>query len=125
MPAIKVLSFGLGPIGAAVAKQIAGRPGFKIVGAVDTDPAKIGRDVGDVAGFGKRAGVLVSDDAVRALKNAKPDVVVHCTSSSIKTVLPQIETILKSKTAVVSTTEELSYPAYTHVRQAGQIDAWA
>src|SRR5437763_10868906 len=77
MPAIKVLSFGLGPIGAAVAKQIAGRPGFKIVGAVDTDPAKVGRDVGDVAGFGKRAGVLVSADAVRALKKAKPDVVVH------------------------------------------------
>ena len=39
--------------------------------------------------------------------------------------LLQIELILKSKTAIVSTTEELSYPAYTHIRQARQIDALA
>jgi 4-hydroxy-tetrahydrodipicolinate reductase len=125
MPAIKVLSFGLGPIGAAVAKQLAARPGFKIVGAVDTDPTKAGRDIGDVAEIGKRVGVAVSSDAARVLKAAKPDVVVHCTSSSIKRVLPEIETILRSKTAIVSTTEELSYPEYTHVRQARQIDKWA
>jgi 4-hydroxy-tetrahydrodipicolinate reductase len=36
-------------------------------------------------------------------------------------VLPQVETILKSKTPIVSTTEELSYPGYTHIRQARQI----
>src|SRR5262249_19828498 len=109
----------------AIARQIAARPGFKIVGAVDTDPAKIGRDLGDVAQFGKRAGIAVSGDAARALKSAKPDVVVHCTSSSIKTVMAEIETILKAKAAIVSTTEELAYPAYTHVRQARQIDTWA
>src|SRR5262245_48579510 len=110
MPAIKVLSFGLGPIGSAVAKQVAARPGFKIVGAIDSDPTKVGRDVGDIAEIGKRVGVAVSNDVARALKAAKPDVVVHCTSSSIKKVLPEIEAILKSKAAIVSTTEELSYP---------------
>jgi 4-hydroxy-tetrahydrodipicolinate reductase len=39
--------------------------------------------------------------------------------------MPQIETILKAKSAIVSTTEELSYPGYTHIRQARQIHAWA
>jgi hypothetical protein len=39
MPNIKVMHFGLGPIGAAIVKQVASRPGFKIVGAVDIDPA--------------------------------------------------------------------------------------
>jgi 4-hydroxy-tetrahydrodipicolinate reductase len=39
--------------------------------------------------------------------------------------MPQIETILKSKTAIVSTTEELSYPGYTHIRLARQIHAMA
>src|SRR5437764_2635821 len=33
--------------------------------------------------------------------------------------------ILKSKTAIVSTTEELSYPGYTHIRQARTIHAMA
>jgi 4-hydroxy-tetrahydrodipicolinate reductase len=122
---IKVLHIGLGPIGAAIAQQIHTRPGFKIVGAVDVDPAKAGRDLGDVVGLGKRVGVRVQPDAAKALKASKPDVVVHCTSSSLKKVMPQIEMVLKTKTPIVSTTEELAYPGYTNVRLAKQIDAWA
>src|SRR5207249_9678843 len=122
---IRVMHFGLGPIGAAIVKQIAARPGFKIVGGIDIDSAKIGRDVGDVVGLSKRIGVKVSDDAGKTIKSAKPDVVVLCTSSSIKKVLPQIETVLKSKVAIVTTTEELAYPGYTHIRQAQKIHNWA
>ena len=125
MPHIRVLHFGLGPIGSAVARQIANRPGFKLVGAVDVDPSMVGRDVGDVIELSRRVGVRVNDDPVRALKAAKPQVVVHCTGSSIKKVLPELETILKAKAAIVSTTEELSYPGYTHIRQARQIHALA
>jgi 4-hydroxy-tetrahydrodipicolinate reductase len=125
MPPIRVLHFGLGPIGAAIVKQVAARPGFRIVGAVDIDPAKAGRDLGDVVGTSNRLGVKVSSDAKRALKSSKPDVVVLCTASSIKKVMPQIEGILKAKTPIVSTTEELSYPGYTHIRHARQIHNWA
>lgn len=119
------MHFGLGPIGAAIVKQLAQRPAFKIVGGVDIDPAKIGRDLGDVAGLAQRLNLKVSGDATKALKAAKPDVVVLCTTSSLKSVMPQIETILKSKTPIVSTTEELVYPGYTHIRQARQIQTWA
>ncbi len=119
------MHFGLGPIGAAIVKQVATRPGFKIVGAIDIDPAKVDRDLGDVVGLPRRLNVRVSADAAKALKKSKADVVVLCTSSSIKKVLPQIETVLKAKTPIVSTTEELSYPGYTHIRQARQIHALA
>src|SRR5207247_2345549 len=71
MPSIRVVHFGLGPIGAAVAQEIAQRPGFKIVGGIDNDPAKVGRDVGDVAGLKGRIGVRVERDASR-LKQMKP-----------------------------------------------------
>jgi 2,4-diaminopentanoate dehydrogenase len=125
MPNIRVLHFGLGPIGAAIVKQIAARPGLKIVGAIDVDAAKVGRDLGDVVGFGKRLGLRVQDNAAKALKAARPDIVVHCTSSLIKKVMPQIETILESKAAIISTTEELSYPGHTHIRLSRQIHAWA
>lgn len=125
MPNIRVMPFGLGPIGASVVKQLASRPGFKLVGAVDVDPAKVGRDLGDVAGLPKRLGIRISDNPAKALKAARPDVVVLCTSSSLKKVMPQIEAILKSKTAIVSTTEELAYPSYTHIRLARQIHNWA
>jgi hypothetical protein len=125
MPNIRVMHFGLGPIGAAIVTQVARRPGFKIVGAIDIDPGKVGRDLGDVVGLPKRLGAKVSADVAKTLKAAKPDVVVLCTTSSIKDVLPQIEQILKAKVPIVSTTEELSYPGYTHIRQARQIHALA
>jgi hypothetical protein len=121
MAAIRVLHYGLGPIGAAVAKQLALRPGFKIVGAADTDPAKIGRDIGGVANLGRRLNLRVQDDPVKAIKSAKPDVVVLCTGSSLVDVMPQIETVLARKVAIVSTTEELAYPGYTHIRYARRI----
>ncbi len=124
MPSIRVVHFGLGPIGSAIAQEIAKRPGFKIVGAVDSDPAKADRDLGDVAGLPGRIGVRVEASASR-LKKMKADVVVLCTSSSMKLVMPQLEAILKAKVPVVSTTEELAYPVYTNVRQAAKVHKWA
>src|SRR5690242_14495594 len=125
MPNIRVMHFGLGPIGAAIVRQVAERPGFKIVGGIDIDPAKSGRDLGEVVGLGRRLATKVSADAAKTLKSAKPDVVVLCTSSSLKKVMPQIEAVLKAKVPIVSTTEELSYPGYTHIRLARQVHAWA
>jgi hypothetical protein len=125
MSSIRVVHFGLGPIGAAVAKEIAGRPGFKIVGGIDIDSAKVGRDFGDVVGLPNRLGVKVSDDVAKTLKKLKPHVVVLCTSSSMKLVMPQLEAILRARVPVVATAEELAYPGYTHIRQARKVDAWA
>ncbi len=125
MPSIRVLHFGLGPIGAAVAREIVARPGFKIVGGIDIDAAKAGRDLGDIVGLPNRIGMKVWGDAAAALKKLKPHVVVLCTSSSMKLVMPQIEAVLKAKVPIVATTEELAYPSYTHVRQARQVDVWA
>jgi len=123
--AISVFFYGLGPIGAAVARQIVSRKGFTIAGAVDIDPAKIGRDLGDVVGVGRKLRVRVTNDAAGELKRTKPDVAVLCTSSSLKQVMPQIEILLKAKVPIVSTTEELSYPVGKNRALAKKIDALA
>src|SRR5713101_2893845 len=99
MSSIRVVHFGLGPIGAAVAREIAKRPGFKIVGGIDIDTTKVGRDLGDIVGLPNRLGVKVSDDAAKTLKKLKPHVVLLCTSSLMKAVMPQIETVLRAKVA--------------------------
>jgi 4-hydroxy-tetrahydrodipicolinate reductase len=122
---IKVLHYGLGPIGTAIVRQVATRPGFRIVGAVDIDPAKAGRDLADIAGVGRKLRIKVSDDAKKTIKATKPDVVVLCTLSSLKTVLPQMEEILKLKVPIVSTTEELAYPAGANMKYARAIHAMA
>jgi 4-hydroxy-tetrahydrodipicolinate reductase len=109
---------GLGPIGVGVVRQVAERKGFRIVGAADIDPAKEGRDLGQIAGLGRPLRVKVSRDVRKAIKASKPDVVVLCTSSSLKQVLPQIEAILKLKVPIVSTTEELAYPTKANLKYA-------
>jgi 4-hydroxy-tetrahydrodipicolinate reductase len=116
------MHFGLGPIGAGIVRQIASRRGFRIVGAVDIDPAKAGRDLGDVVSLGRRLRVKVSADTVRAIKACRPDVAVLCTSSSLKKVLPQIEAIVRARVPIVSTTEELAYPFRGQRRLAARID---
>jgi 4-hydroxy-tetrahydrodipicolinate reductase len=115
---IKILHVGLGPIGAGVVRQVAERKGMKIVGAVDIDPAKVGRDLGQVAGLERPLRIKVSGDGRKAIKSAKPDVVVLCTSSSMKKVMEQMETILKLRVPIVSTTEELAFPTKANLRYA-------
>jgi 4-hydroxy-tetrahydrodipicolinate reductase len=122
---IRVLHFGLGPIGAAVVKQVAERRGFRIVGAVDIDPMKAGRDLGDVAGLGRALKVKVSSNADKTIRSTKPDVVVLCTVSSLRKATPQMLDILKRKVPIVSTTEELAYPTGGNLKYARAIHAAA
>jgi 2,4-diaminopentanoate dehydrogenase len=108
-----------------VARQVAARKGFQIVGAVDIDREKVGLDLGQVIGLDKKLRVRITNDVAGAIKSGKPDVAVLCTSSSLKTVMPQIEAVLKKKVAIVSTTEELSYPVGKNRALAKKIDALA
>ena len=122
---IRVMHFGLGPIGNAVVTQMAARKGFRSVGGIDVAEDKVGRDLGVVAGLERRLRAIVSADAKAALKAATPDVVVLCTSSSLESVMPQIEVILKAKVPIVSTTEEMAYPVGPNRRLAKKIDELA
>ena len=122
---IRVLLYGLGPIGLMVGRQLATRDGFRIVGAVDVDPAKVGRDVGEIAGLERPLRVKVDPDPRHAIKKSNPDIVVLCTASTVRGVMPQIEGVLKLKVPIVTTTEELSYPVRRNVPLARKIDAMA
>jgi hypothetical protein len=122
---VRVLHVGLGPIGAGIVRQVAARRGLRIVGAVDLDPAKAGHDLGGIAGLDRKLRVVVSPDLRASLKATTPDVVLLCTSSALRTVAPQIETILQGRKPIVSTTEELAYPWYNQRRLAAAIDTAA
>jgi 4-hydroxy-tetrahydrodipicolinate reductase len=121
----RVMVMGLGPIGAGVARQLVARKNFRIVSAVDIDPAKAGRDLGEVVGLGKKTGIKVGADVAAAVRKTKPQVAVLCTSSALRKVWPQIEGVLKLKVPIVSTTEELAYPWFSNKPLARKIDAAA
>jgi 4-hydroxy-tetrahydrodipicolinate reductase len=119
---IRVLHVGLGPIGAAVARQIASRKGFRIVGAIDIDSKKMGQDVGTIIGLPRKLRVKVGVDIGKTIKAAKPDVAVLCTSSSLKGVLPELLEVIKHRVPVVTTTEEAAYPQKANRDVARRID---
>jgi hypothetical protein len=121
---IRVIQYGLGPIGCAMARHVLERPGLQLVGGVDIDPNKVGKDLGEVIGAGRALGVRVVPQ-LADLKRAKANVVLHTTSSYFDLFKPQIIEILKAGYDIVSTAEELSFPWLAHTKDAKAIDAAA
>lgn len=119
---IRVLQVGLGPIGASIARQVGARAGFELAGGVDLDPGKVGRDLGPICGMGSETGISVSGDLVAELAEVKPDIAVVSTSSALEKVAGTIEACLAAGVAVVSTTEELSFPWRERPELARRID---
>lgn len=109
---ITVAQYGIGPIGAEIARLLLTKPWIKVVGAVDIDPNKIGKDLGEVIGLGRSVGVPVTAEL-----QGKPDVVCHSTGSRLREVDGQLKSLLERGCHVVSTCEELSFPLDEKVRE--------
>ena len=62
----KVIIWGLGSVARIAVRMIQERKGLELVGAIDVDPRKVGKDAGEVFGF-EKTGVIVSDDADQVL----------------------------------------------------------
>lgn len=122
---IRVIQYGMGPIGSAVARLAAERDGLELVGGVDIDPEKAGKDVGDVIGLGRKLGVEAAASLEQALARQRVDVVLHTTNSYFEQFKPQILEILAAGCDIVSTSEELSFPWIANKDLATEIDAAA
>ncbi len=120
---IRVIQCGLGPIGCATARLIDERANLDLVGAVDIDPAKIGRDVAEVVGLDRELGIKVQESLAEV--GAAADVVVHTTNSYFDLFTDQVLEILAAGFDIVSTSEELSFPWLDHAEEAAGIDAAA
>ena len=120
VPTITVAQYGIGPIGAEIARLLLTKPWIKVVAAVDIDPAKIGKDLGDVIGLGRQVGVKVTPEL-----QTKADVVTHSTGSRLREVSAQLKSLLERGSHVVSTCEELSFPLDRALREELQQTARA
>jgi 4-hydroxy-tetrahydrodipicolinate reductase len=121
---LRTLAVGLGPIGIATARLALSRRSLQLVGAVDLDPAKRGADLGELCGVA-RCGVAVEPGLEAALDRLQPDVVLLCTSSFVPAVREDLLRCCARGVDVVSSCEELLYPALQHPELAREIDAAA
>lgn len=119
---IRAIQYGIGPIGASILKLMREKEAIEIIGGIDTDPAKVGKDLGEVIGASDAPwGIKVSGDAKGVLEQSA-DVVMHTTSSSLTKVMDQLLAAMEVGSCIVSTCEELSYPYRTHPEFALQLD---
>jgi 2,4-diaminopentanoate dehydrogenase len=129
MPApLRILQFGLGPIGLTTALSVIDKSSggtIALVGAVDSAEDKVGRDIGDLLQLPDSTGVVVKASIEEALAESQPHVVLHTTSSFLPGVMEQLETCIRAGVHVVSSTEELAYPHHRHPELTRRLDALA
>ena len=86
---VKVVQMGVGPLGQKVVRFALARGGIEILGAVDPDPTKTGKDLGRLCAS-KHLGIAVSKDLKSAMKRKKAAVAVITTVSSVEALESQI-----------------------------------
>lgn len=125
MEPIRVVQMGLGAVGCGIVRTALQRSSLHVVGAIDVDPAKVGRDLGDTLGTEEPIGVAVDASLSDVLNNQPVDVVLQATGSHIPQVAAQLSEIAEAGCHTVSTCEELAYPWLRHPALARKIDAEA
>ncbi|NOU96891.1 hypothetical protein GC093_27250 [Paenibacillus sp. LMG 31456] len=123
---MNVISYGLGPIGVKIMQSCLQSDKIQLIGAVDIDPQKIGKDAGDLVGstsVGVR--VVSSLDEVDASAAAGRKFALHATGSNLDQVWPQIRQLMDEGYSVISTCEQLSYPWHRYPELSKEIDQYA
>lgn len=107
---IRVVHYGLGAIGSSIARLAAQQRGVLVVGGIDHDPAKVGRDVGAVIGLDHALNAPVSNQPNALLRQVQPDVVIVATTPFFHEVYGQLQECIAARANVISTCEELIFP---------------
>jgi hypothetical protein len=89
---LRVVEWSTGTVGRHAIAGIDARPDLKLVGVWVSDPAKVGRDAGDLADLGRELGVAATGDR-DALVALKPDCIVH-TAMTDDRVMEAIEDLI-------------------------------
>lgn len=119
---IRVIQIGFGSLGIEIFKILRKNKKFKIIGVVDSDKTKIGKDCGILTKKTKSGHRIVRK--INEIKS-KPDIVIHATTSKIEQAYSQISEIAKKRVSVISTCEELVYPYRKHRKFAEKFDRLA
>ncbi len=99
----RVVAWSTGNVGRHAIAGIDARPDLELVGLWVSNPDKVGKDAGELAGLGRTLGVAATND-VDALLALKPDVVVHTAMADhrLMEAIADLERLLRAGVNVVS-----------------------
>ncbi len=123
MQKVKVIVWGVGRVGCGSVRLMLEKEWIEIVGAIEIDKERIGKDLGDVAGAGKRLGIVITDDPDAVFAETKADVVLHVTAPKLDETESQIMTALAAGCNVISMADiRLIYPWVDYPELGQRID---
>src|SRR5437879_12752848 len=86
---IRAIQYGVGPIGASIVRLMREKQAIEIIGAIDRDTAKVGRDIGEVAGAKDEPwGIAISAVAKEVMEGDAAEV-LRSWSSSVEYVIDE------------------------------------
>jgi hypothetical protein len=118
---VRVIQYGVGVIGSSVIQLLSEKPWVKIVGAIDIDPVKIGRDVAVVAGLENEIGVKVVFPPEEVIGKVAADVVLHATTAFMDEAYGQILRAVTHRMNVITLAQELFYPIGSNAKRADRL----
>lgn len=122
---LRTIHVGLGHMGAEIARLVHRRDDMEIVGGVDVSPDKVGADLGEVIGLEHRLGIPVVGSIEATLSETDADIAVQATGSHLPQVYSQLVQLIENGLNVISTCEELAYPAWQHPELTRKLDRLA
>lgn len=122
---VKVVQFGTGKMAKYTMRYVYEKGG-EVVGAIDVNPAVIGKDIGEIIGCeNKNVKVTSFEDAEEMLKEVKPDICVVETMSLIKDLEDPFMLCAKLGINAISTCEEAFFPWNSNPNLTKKIDELA
>lgn len=121
---IRVIQYGCGKMG-KISLRYLYEKGAEIVGAIDTNPELIGKDVGEIAGLSVKLNIPIRSDAEQVMKETDAHACIIMTKSLMTDTMEAFALAAKYGINAISTCEEAFYPWTTSPEITNKLDRLA
>ena len=124
MEDIKVIIWGFGAMGSGMARMLLKKKGVRITGICDNHPDRVGKNPYSLCGIKQdgRPDILIRPEISDIVSEGCADIALLATDSFTAKAFPKIRFLLEHKLNVISTAEEMAYPAASEPELTGQLN---